>query len=213
MALKRNIILGGVIMLTMKQKISTRMMTKISVLSVIAFIIMYIEIPLWFTPTFLKIDLSDLPALIGAFSLGPVAGVLIELIKNILHIAIKGTSTMGVGELANFIVGSVLVFTSGYIYSKNKSFKMAVIGMIAGTIVMTLIASVMNYYLLIPFYAKLYGMPIQAYVELGAKVNKFVVDYRTFILFGIVPFNFAKGVLVSLVTLPLYKRVSPALHR
>ncbi|MGF7059818.1 ECF transporter S component [Brassicibacter mesophilus] len=200
-------------MLTMKQKISTRMMTKISVLSVIAFIIMYIEIPLWFTPTFLKIDLSDLPALIGAFSLGPVAGVLIELIKNILHIAIKGTSTMGVGELANFIVGSVLVFTSGYIYSKNKSFKMAVIGMIAGTIVMTLIASVMNYYLLIPFYAKLYGMPIQAYVELGAKVNKFVVDYRTFILFGIVPFNFAKGVLVSLVTLPLYKRVSPALHR
>lgn len=200
-------------MLTMKQKISTRMMTKISVLSVIAFIIMYIEIPLWFTPTFLKIDLSDLPALIGAFSLGPVAGVLIELIKNILHIAIKGTSTMGVGELANFIVGSVLVFTSGYIYSKNKSFKMAVIGMIAGTIVMTLIASVMNYYLLIPFYAKLYGMPIQAYVELGAKVNKFVVDYRTFILFGIVPFNFAKGVLVSLVTLPLYKRVSPALHK
>lgn len=200
-------------MLTMKQKLSTRMMTKTAVLSVIAFIIMYIEIPLWFTPTFLKIDLSDLPALIGAFSLGPAAGVLIELIKNILHIAIKGTSTMAVGELANFIVGSLLVFTAGYIYSRNKSFKMAVVGMIAGTIVMTLAASVINYYLLIPFYAKLFGMPIQAYVDLGAKVNKYVVDYRTFILFGIVPFNFLKGVLVSLVTLPLYKKVSPALHR
>jgi len=200
-------------MLTMKQKVSTRMMTKIAVLSVIAFIIMYIEVPLWFTPTFLKIDLSDLPALIGAFSLGPAAGILIELIKNILHIAIKGTSTMGVGELANFIVGSVLVFTAGYIYRRNKNFKMAVVGMIVGTIAMTLIASVMNYYILIPFYANLYGMPIQTYVELGAKVNKFVVDYRTFILFGILPFNLIKGVLVSLVTLPLYKRVSPALHR
>ena len=200
-------------MLTMKQKVSTRMMTKTAVLSVIAFIIMYLEIPLWFTPTFLKIDLSDIPALIGAFSLGPVAGIVIELIKNILHMAMKGTTTMGVGELANFIVGSVLVFTAGYIYSKNKTIKTAIVGMIAGTIVMTVIASVMNYYVLIPFYAKLYGMPIQTYVDLGSKVNKFVVDYRTFILFGIVPFNFVKGVLVSLVTLPLYKRVSPALHR
>lgn len=200
-------------MLTLKERLNTRMLTKISVLSVLAFLIMYIEVPLWFTPEFLKIDLSDIPALIGAFALGPMAGVIIEFVKNILHLVIKGTVTMGVGELANFLVGSVLVYTASYIYLKNKTFKNAVLGMVIGTIMMTLIASLSNYYFLIPFYAKLFGAPIDAFVEMGAKVNKFVADYKTFILFAIVPFNLLKGVVVSLATIVLYKKISPILHR
>jgi riboflavin transporter FmnP len=200
-------------MLALKERITPRILTKISVLSVIAFLIMYIEVPLWFTPSFLKVDLSDIPALIGAFALGPMAGVIVEFIKNILHMAIKGTTTMGVGELANFIVGSAFVYTASYIYHKNKSFRTAVIGMIAGTLAMTIIAAVSNYIFLIPFYAKLYGAPIEAFVQMGAAVNKFVVDYKTFILFGIVPFNLLKGVMVSVVTIPLYKKISPILHR
>jgi len=201
-------------MLAVKERLTTRTLTKTAVLSVIAFLIMYIlEIPLWFAPTFLKMDLSDIPALIGAFALGPIAGVTIQLIKNILHIAIKGTTTMGVGTVANFVVGSAFVYTAGLVYYKKKSLKAAVIGMIAGTLVMTLIASLANHIFLLPFYAKLYGAPIEAFVDMAKAVNSYVTDYRTFILFAIVPFNLFKGVVISLVTLPLYKKISPILHK
>lgn len=200
-------------MLTASRKMNTRTMVKTSVLSVLAFLIMYFEMPLWFTPPFLKVDLSDIPALIGAFALGPVAGVVIELIKNILNVAIEGTTTGAVGELANFFVGSIFVFVAGYIYKKNRTFNGAIIGMLAATVAMTAAASVLNYYFLIPFYAKVFGAPVEAFVEMGSKVNRFVKDYRSFILFGIVPFNFFKGVMVSVITIPLYKRVSPILHR
>lgn len=200
-------------MLTVKERTSTRTLVKTAVLSVLAFLIMYFEMPLWFTPPFLKVDLSDIPALIGAFSLGPVAGVVIELLKNILNVAIEGTTTGAVGELANFFVGSIFVFVAGVIYQRKKSFQMAILGMLGATVAMTFAASILNYYFLIPFYAKLFGAPVEAFVEMGAKVNKFVTDYRSFILFGIVPFNFLKGILVSVITIPLYKRVSPILHR
>lgn len=200
-------------MLMVKGQINTRTMVKTAVLSVLAFLIMYFEMPLWFTPPFLKVDLSDIPALIGAFALGPIAGVVIELIKNILNLAIEGTTTAAVGELANFFVGSIFVFTAGIIYQKNRKFKSAVIGMVVATITMTLIASVLNYYFLIPFYAKLFGVSVDQYVELGAQVNRFVTDYKSFILYGIIPFNFLKGIMVSAITIPLYKRVSPILHR
>lgn len=201
------------IMLMVKGQINTRTMVKTAVLSVLAFLIMYFEMPLWFTPPFLKVDLSDIPALIGAFALGPIAGVVIELIKNILNLAIEGTTTAAVGELANFFVGSIFVFVAGFIYQKHKSFKSAISGMIVATIAMTLVASVLNYYFLIPFYAKLFGVSVDKYVEMGAQVNRFVTDYKSFILCGILPFNFVKGVMVSLITIPLYKRVSPILHR
>lgn len=200
-------------MLIVREKMNTRTMVKTSVLSVLAFLIMYLEMPLWFTPPFLKVDLSDIPALIGAFSLGPVTGVIIELLKNILNIAIEGTTTGAVGELANFFVGSIFVFVAGIIYQNKKSFKNAVLGMITGAVAMTLAAAVLNYYFLIPFYAKLFGVTVEQYVELGAQVNRFVSDYKTFILYGIVPFNLFKGIMVSIITIPLYKRVSPILHK
>ncbi|WP_352418323.1 ECF transporter S component [Proteiniborus sp.] len=200
-------------MLIAKERMNTRTLVKTSVLSVLAFLIMYLEMPLWFTPPFLKVDLSDIPALIGAFSLGPIAGVVIELLKNILNLAIEGTTTGAVGELANFFVGSIFVFVAGVIYQKKKTFQMAILGMLAATVAMTVAASVLNYYFLIPFYAKLFGAPVEAFVDMGAKVNKFVTDYRSFILFGIVPFNLLKGIMVSVITIPLYKRVSPILHK
>ncbi|MTI71981.1 MAG: ECF transporter S component [Firmicutes bacterium] len=200
-------------MITVKERLDTKTMIKISVLSVIAFLIMLLEIPMWFTPVFLKVDLSDIAPLIGAFALGPFAGVVIEFIKNILHITLRGTTTMGIGELANFFVGSVFVYTAGVIYHKNKSFKNAIIGMALGTIFMTVLATLVNYIFLIPFYAKLYGFPINAFIEMGSKVNKFVVDYKSFILCAILPFNLIKGIMISLVTLPLYKKISWLLHK
>lgn len=196
-----------------KEDFNTRTMVKISVLGVIALILMLLDFPLWFTPPFIKFDVSDVPSLIGAFALGPMAGVIIQFVKNLLKILVVGTNTAAVGELANFIVGSVFAYTAGLIYYKEKTFKNAIIGLIAGTITMTIVISVLNYYVMIPFYAKAFGMPLDKIVTISGAVNKYVVDLKSLIIYAIVPFNLLKGIVVSLVTILLYKRVSPILHR
>jgi riboflavin transporter FmnP len=185
---------------------------KISLLSVMAFILMFFEIPLPIFPSFLKIDLSDLPALFGAFALGPAAGIGIELLKNILHIVFKGTQTGFVGELANFAVGATLAVTAGTIYRANKSKKTAILGLVVGSIVMSVVAAVLNYTVLLPLYAKVYKAPIDAFVAMGATVNPNIKTVKDLVMWSIFPFNLLKGIVVSAVTVPLYKRVSPMLH-
>ena len=192
---------------------STKTLAKVGVLSAIAFVLMVLDFPLWFAPGFLKFDLSEVPALLGTFALGPVAGALIELIKNVLNATLKGTSTMGVGELSNFIVGCLFILPAGIIYKKNKTYKNAIIGLIVGILAMTIGAALSNYYVMIPFYAKVFGMPLEKIIAMGSAVNKHVVDFKTLILYAIVPFNLLKGLVVTLVTLLLYKRVSPILHK
>jgi len=194
-------------------RVSAKTLTKIGVLSAIAFVLMLIEFPLWFAPGFLKMDLSEVPALMGSFALGPMAGVVIELVKNLLNLAIDGTTTMAVGETANFVVGSVFVYVAGYIYYKNKNIKNAVLGMALGTLSMTIVMSFANYYVMIPFYAKLFNAPLDAIVSMGNAVNKYVVDLKSLIIYAIVPFNILKGIIVTLITFLLYKRVSPILHK
>lgn len=188
-------------------------MIKISLLSVMAFVLMFMDMALPIFPNFLKIDLSDLPALLGAFALGPAAGIIIELFKNILIVILKGTQTGFVGETANFIVGALLVGTAGTIYKANKSKKTAVIGLVVGTLVMSVVASVLNYTVLLPLYAKVYKAPIDAFVAMGSAVNPAIKDLKGLVLWSILPFNLLKGIVVSAVTIPVYKRVSPALHR
>lgn len=204
----------GFFMYTLKKEnLNTKTMVKISVLSVIALILMLLDFPLWFTPTFLKFDISDVPALIGSFALGPMAGVLVQLVKNLLNLLVEGSGTGGVGEFANFIVGSIFVYTAGLFYYREKTFKNAIIGMAVGVLVMTVSISLINYYFMIPFYAKLFGLPIDKIVAMGSAVNKYVVDFKTLILYAVVPFNLFKGIVVTLVTLLIYKRVSPLLHK
>jgi len=197
-----------------KESWNTKIMVKVSVLAVVSFILMFFEFPLVFlAPPFIKMDFSDLPALIGSFALGPMAGVIIQLLKNILNVIIEGTTTGGIGELANFVVGAVFAYTAGAFYYKNKTFKNAVIGLIAGTIVMTIAITLANYYIMFPFYAKLMGQSTQAFVDMGAKLSNKIVDLKTLMLFSIVPFNLLKGTLLTIVTILIYKRVSPILHR
>jgi riboflavin transporter len=186
---------------------------KISVLSAMAFVLMLLDFPLPIFPSFLKIDLSDLPALLGAFALGPVAGVIIELVKNLLNMVLRGTITAGVGELANFIVGGSFVFAAGFIYKKQTNRKGAIIGLIVGTLAMSLIASIANYTFLIPLYAKAFKMPIDAYVAMGAEIFSGITSFETFILFSILPFNILKGIIVGFVTFLAYKKLSPILHK
>lgn len=194
-----------------KKNLSTRNMVKISVLAVISMVLMFFDLSVWFAPPFLKLDISDLPSLIGAFAMGPMAGVVIQLLKNILHILIEGSSTGGVGEISNFFVGSVLAYTAGSIYYKKKTLKMAILGLALGVLLMSIFASLSNYFVIFPLYSKI--LPLDQIVAMASKLNRYVVDYKTLILYAVVPFNLLKGTVVSIVTLLIYKRVSPILHR
>jgi riboflavin transporter FmnP len=174
-------------------------MIKISLLSAIAFLLMFLEMPLPFFPAFLKIDISDLPALLAAFAFGPVSGIVVELMKNVLHVAIKGTQSMLIGELANFLVGAIIVYVSGAIYRRNKTRKSAIIGLTVGSVAMAVGAAVLNVTVFLPLYAKFMHFTID--------------DIKNYIFAAILPFNFLKAIVVSLVTLGLYKSLSPLLHK
>lgn len=191
--------------LNRRQISSTNSLVKISLLSVIAYVLMVIQFPIPFFPPFLQIDLSDMPALIGAFALGPAAGVVIGLIKNLLHFITK-TSTGGVGEIANFLIGASLVIPTGILYAKSKKKSTALIGMLIGTALMAVVGAFANYYILIPFYAKV--MPIEQIIELSASANAAIGDIKTLILYAVVPFNLLKGAVVSVLTILIYKNIS-----
>lgn len=192
---------------------TTKNMVKISVLGVISVALMLFDISSWFAPPFLKLDIADLPSLIGAFAMGPMAGVLVQMLKNILNIVVEGSMTGGVGELSNFLVGSIFVYTAGLVYYRKKNFKNAIIGLVVGVLAMTAFATLSNYFVIFPLYAKVFGWPIEKLVGMGSAVNRFVVDYKTLILFAVVPFNLLKGIVVSSVTLLVYKKVSPILQK
>lgn len=180
---------------------------KVSLLGTISFLLMYIEVAVPLFPEFLKIDISDLPALIGAFALGPIQGVVIELFKNILH-GLFGTKTAFVGELANFLVGGIMVFVAGYIYKKNKTKKAALLGLLVSTVVMSLSAGILNLYVFLPLYQKVLGLPISEFVKWGHRVNSHINSVNGFIYWAIIPFNLIKGIIVSIITMGIYKKVS-----
>lgn len=192
-------------------KTNVRKMVMIAMLGAVSMILMWFEIPLWFAPPFYKIDLSEVPVMIGAFALGPVSGILIELMKVILKVITKGTTTAFVGDFANFLIGCALIVPAGIIYSRCKSKKNALFGMIVGTAVMTVAGCLINAYVMLPVYGKAFGMPMDALVAMGSAVNPAIKGLGTFVILAVAPFNLLKGVLVSAATLLLYKHVSPVL--
>lgn len=189
-----------------------RRLVTVAMLSAIATVLMIFEFPLFFAPNFYKLDFSDLPAILGAFSFGPLYGVLIELFKNLLHFVVKGTSTGGVGELGNFLVGAAFVIPAGLFYKRKKSKKSALIGLVCGTVCMTATGALMNYFVLIPFYVNVMHFPLEAILSMASEVNKFVTDLRSMIVFAVTPFNLFKSIMLSILTMLLYKRLSPILH-
>lgn len=195
-----------------KKRIGARALVQISMLSAIAIILMRFEVPLPFAPPFYKIDFSEVPVLLACFSMGPLAGAVVELIKVILNVVTSGTTTLGVGDFANFLIGCAFCVPAGMIYKKKKTKKGAVIGMVFGTLCMTVIGCFLNAYVLLPVYAKAFHMPIEALVEMGTAVNGSITDLMTFVMFAVAPFNLLKGVLVSVIVLAVYKKLSPILH-
>ncbi|MFR1709854.1 MAG: ECF transporter S component [Clostridium sp.] len=187
-------------------------LVKISLLVAMAFILMLFDFPVPGFPPFLKFDISDLPPLIGGFALGPVPGVIIEGGKVILNMVFHGSYTGGVGEFANFLVGGSFVFVASFIYHKNKTRKNAIIGLISGTIVMTIIGAVFNYYILIPLYATIMG-GMGNVIGSAAEGNSSISSLSGIIALGITPFNIIKGSIVSLITFVSYKRISPLINK
>ena len=172
---------------------------------------MLFEIPLPFAPPFYKIDLSEVPVLVGGFSMGPVAAAMIELVKIMLNFIMNGTETAGVGEIANYIIGCGMCIPAAWIYQKIHSRKGAIIGLITGTLSMTIIGCAVNAYVLLPVYAKAFQMPIGALVEMGTAVNAQINSLATFVVFAVAPFNLLKGIVVSAIVLLIYKKIKPIL--
>ena len=195
----------------MKTANKTAYFVKIAMLGVLAYVVMFLEAALPFFPSFLKMDLSDLIPLVGALALGPVAGMLIELLKNLLHLIT--THTGGIGELANFLVGSAFVMTAGAIYAKNRTKKGALIALLSAILAMIVAGGVVNYFVTVPLYAMVLGWSTEMIVGMSQSVIPAIHDKFTLILFAFCPFNLLKGVILTLITAPLYKKVSPLLKR
>ena len=150
-----------------KQRIGIRTMVQVGMLSAIATVLMLFEIPLPFAPSFYEIDFSEVPVLIGCFTMGPLAGAAIEMVKILLNFLINGTVTAGVGEIANFLIGCALCVPAGLLYKKQKTRKGALIGMAVGTGMMVIVGCVINAYVLLPVYAKAFQMPLDALIGMG----------------------------------------------
>ncbi len=193
----------------MKKIFTTKNLVLMAIFSALAAVLMLLEFPLPFiAPSFYEIDLSEIPVLIGSFIMGPVAGVIIEAVKILLTLLIRGTDTAYVGELANFIIGCCFIVPAGVIYKKNKTKKSALIGIATGTMLMAVAGVVINYAILIPFYVKAFGMPLDLILDMGAKINPLISNKWTFVLICVAPFNIVKGIIDSLITALVYKRIS-----
>ena len=186
-----------------------RYITYIAMFSAIGGVLMILEIPLFFAPGFYKMDLGELPVLMSAFYLGPVAGVITEFLKVVIKLLLKGTGTAFVGDFANFVVGTAFILPAAVIYHRNKTRKTAVVGMIVGTLCMTIFGSAFNAYYLIPKFSQLFGMPLDVIVGMGTAVNSAITSVGTLVMYAVVPFNILKGVVDSILTYLLYKRLEP----
>ena len=186
---------------------NVRTLTMTAVLSAIAFVLAFFEFPVPLSPSFARMDLSDLPALIGAFAYGPAAGILIELVKNALQLLTS--STGGIGELANFIMGSSFVAAAGLIYKFHKTKKTVMIACLTASVMMGIVAALVNYFILLPVFEAF--MPLDQLIASFGKFIPFIKTKLDVVLFNAFPFNLLKGIGISIVTMLLYKRLTPIL--
>ncbi len=191
--------------------LSTRKMAMVGVFSATAVVLYVMDFPVPFAPPFYKLDFSEIPVLIGSFAFGPVAGVMIEFVKILLKLLFKGTDTAFVGDLANFMVGCSFVLPASFLYQFRKSKKHAIMGCVTGTLVMTVFGTAFNAVYLIPTFAKLYGMPLDVIIAMGTKIHASIDSVVSLVVMCVAPLNLVKGASVSLVTMLVYKKLSPIL--
>ena len=190
-----------------KNLVSARSITMTALLAAISYVLAFLAFPVPLSPSFARMDLSDLPALIGAFAFGPVTGVMIELIKNVLQLL--STSTGGIGELANFIMGASYVLAAGYIYKNKKTKKMAMWACGVSSVVMGIVAAIVNYFILLPLFETF--MPLDQLIASFSKFLPFIQTKLDVVLFNALPFNIIKGLVIGAITMLVYKRLTPVL--
>jgi ECF transporter S component (folate family) len=192
----------------MKNK-KVRLITGTAMLTAVAVVLQYIEISIPIMPSFIKLDFSDLPEIIGAFAYGPIAGVLIALLKNVIHLAVSQSGF--VGELSNFILGAVFALVAGLVYKKKKTKKRALIGGIVAAVVMALISLPSNYFIIYPLYYNVVGFPEEAILAMYQVLLPSVKNIAQALLIFNVPFTLVKGLISVAVTMLVYKPLSKLL--
>lgn len=190
-----------------------QIISKCAIMSALAAVIMQFSIVLPFVPPFYELDLSEVIIMLVGFALGPLAAIICEALKIILNLIIDGTATLGIGELANFIMGCSFIIPAVMFYHKHKSRANAAKGMILGTISLSIVACLLNYFVLLPVYAFFFQMDISALVAMGSEVNGNITDLFGLVVLAVLPFNLLKGGLNAIIVYFTYKKVSPILKR
>ncbi len=191
-----------------KMNKKTRMIAGCGMLTAAAIVLQYLEIPIPFIPSFIKLDFSDLPELLGAFAYGPLAGILIALVKNLIHLAVSQSGY--IGELSNFILGAVFAGVAGLVYQRRKTMKTALVGGIAGALVMAAVSFPSNLYIVYPFYYNF--MPKEAVLGAYQAIVPAMESIEQSLLVFNVPFTLIKGVFCVIIAMLIYKPLSPLLH-
>mgnify|MGYP003230494361 CR=1 FL=1 len=191
---------------------NTAKTTKLAVtamLAALSAVLMFFEFPLGFiAPSFYEFDFSEVPVLVGTFSMGPIAGAVIEFVKILVKFLI--TSTGGVGELANFLIGCSFILPAGFIYKYKKTRVGAIVGMLTGTVAMAAIGVVLNTFVLVPLYSSF--MPLTEIIKMGQAIFSAIDGTFTFCLYCVGPFNIIKGLIISVVVFIIYKPLSRLIH-
>lgn len=193
------------------KKTNLRAIAVTAIMGALGTVLMVLEFSLPIIPSFIKLDFSELPALIAAFAYGPFYGIMVCFIKNLIHIFFG--STMCIGEISNFILGAIFVGTAGLIYKKNKSKKTALISCIVGAVAMAVVSVFTNYFVVYPLYVKVLGMPMEAILGMYQVILPSVDDLWNALLIFNLPFNVVKGILDAVICFVIYKRISPVLKK
>lgn len=193
-----------------KSSLQTRKIAALAMLSAVGFILMFVELTVPVMPAFIKLDFSELPALLASFAYGPISGAIVCLIKNVLHIFLGGNPTGGIGELSNFLLGCLYVIPAGLIYQKRKSRKGALIGSLTGCTVSAVLSLPINYFLIYPLYGKL--MPMETIIGMYQELDPSCGGLFDALLRFNVPFTFVKEALVAAIAFLIYKKLSPIFH-
>lgn len=188
-------------------RIRLRHLTTVAMLSAVASVLMFLEFSIPLVPSFIKLEFSDLPALLASFALGPVSGVVVCLVKNLIHLFV--TYTAGVGELCNFLIGCLLVLPAGWIYKVHRNRKSALLGSAIGAVSMAVLSVPVNYYIAYPAYTLL--MSMEVILGMYQKLNPHVENLWQALFWFNMPFTFCKALVIVGVTFLIYKRIAPIL--
>lgn len=192
----------------MSNYLNIKNIARIAILGSLGAVLMLIDFPIFVAPSFYKLDLSDLPCLIGGFAMGVVPAFFIQVVKILVKLLFKPTSSAFVGEIASFIISCSYCMVASFIYQINKSKKGAIKAMVISSLAACIIACICNYFFIIPAYVKLYNMPLEAIIAMGNAIFSVINDKLSFVLFCVLPFNVIKVVIIDILSLCLYKRVS-----